>query len=209
MKGSLRHCQNYRIISLISHYIKVLLRIMLNHLKSKVEELLSEKQAGFRAVWSTMEQVFSCRIFVEKHLQHQKDMFHKFVDLKKAFDHVWHDGLWQILREFNLDNGIISHSGHIQRCHQRSSSGKTNGRILSDNCRCETGIQGYVLSPTLFNLFLERNMQEILNNHNPSISVGDRPVWNLCFADETDLIAQDLTNRLFERSGAYGMEISS
>ena len=42
-KGNLRQCENHRMISLISHPSKVMLLIILNHLKSKAEELLSEE----------------------------------------------------------------------------------------------------------------------------------------------------------------------
>ena len=46
-KGNLRQCGNHRTISLISHPSKVMLCIILNHLKSKAEELLSEEQGRF------------------------------------------------------------------------------------------------------------------------------------------------------------------
>ena len=75
-------------INLISHPSKVMLHIILNHLKSKAEELLSEEQAAFRAGWSTVEQIFNCRVPIEKHLQHQRDLFHNFIYFKKAFDWV-------------------------------------------------------------------------------------------------------------------------
>lgn len=64
-------CPSYRTISLISHHIKIILRIILNRLKSKAEVLLLEDQAGFRAGQSTVEQNFNCMILIEKHLQNQ------------------------------------------------------------------------------------------------------------------------------------------
>ena len=78
-KGNLQLCQNYRTISLISHPSKVMLRILLNRLKP---------QAGFRAGRSTTEQNFNLRILCEKYLQHQQNLYHVFVDFKKAFDRV-------------------------------------------------------------------------------------------------------------------------
>ena len=52
-KGNLQLCQNYRIISLISHPSKVMLKIILNRLQSQAEETIAEEQAGFRARRST------------------------------------------------------------------------------------------------------------------------------------------------------------
>ena len=41
-KGNLQLCLNYRTISLISHPIKVILRILLNRLKPQTEEMIKE-----------------------------------------------------------------------------------------------------------------------------------------------------------------------
>ena len=101
-KGDLKKCQNYRTISLISYPSKVLLRIILNRLKPQSENVLAEKQAGFRSGRSTAEQILNCRLPIEKHLEHQKDLYHNFIDFKKAFDRVWHDGLWRALRGWCL-----------------------------------------------------------------------------------------------------------
>ena len=52
-KGNLQLCQNYRIISLISHSSKVMLKVILNRLKPQAEVIIAEEQAGFRAGRST------------------------------------------------------------------------------------------------------------------------------------------------------------
>ena len=101
-KGNPRKCQNYRTISLIAHSSKVMLKIILNRLKNEAEE-----QAGFRPGRSTVEQIFNCCIMMEKHLQHQKELFHNFTDFKKAFDRVWRDGLWHALRSFGIEEGLV------------------------------------------------------------------------------------------------------
>ena len=55
--------------------------------------IIAEEQAGFRAGRSTTEQIFNLRILCEKYLQHQQDLYHIFIDFKKAFDGVWHAAL--------------------------------------------------------------------------------------------------------------------
>ena len=70
---------------LISHPSKVVLKIILNRLKPQAEKVIAEEQAGFRAGWSTTEQIFNLRILCEKYIQHQQEVF---VDFKKAFDRV-------------------------------------------------------------------------------------------------------------------------
>ena len=87
-KGNLQLCQNYRTVSLISHPSKVMLKIILNRLQPQAEEIIAEEQAGFRAGRSTTEQIFNLMILCEKYLQNQQNLYHVFIDFKKAFDRV-------------------------------------------------------------------------------------------------------------------------
>ena len=89
-KGNLQIGNNYRTISLISHPSKVMLKVLLNRLKPQAEEIIAEEQVGFRTGGSTTEQIFNLIIICEKYLQHQQDLYHVFIDFKKAFDRVWH-----------------------------------------------------------------------------------------------------------------------
>ena len=43
---------------------------------------------------------------MEKHIEIQKDLFHNFIDLNKAFDRVWQLGLWQVMDNFGISDGI-------------------------------------------------------------------------------------------------------
>lgn len=88
-----------------------MLWIILNRLRNRAEEILSEEQAGFRPKRSTTEQIFNLRLLIEKHLQHQHDLYHNFIEFKKAFDRVWHEGLWQVLRHYN-------YTGHPSTVHR-------------------------------------------------------------------------------------------
>ena len=47
-----------------------MLKIILNRLKERAEELLSEEQAGFRPERSTVEQIYNIQILIEKRLEH-------------------------------------------------------------------------------------------------------------------------------------------
>ena len=106
-KDNLELCQNYRTISLISHSSKVMLKVNLNKLKPQAEEITAEEQAGFRAGRSTTEQIFNLRILCEKYLQHQQNLYHVFIDLKKAFDRVWHATLWATMRKYNISANLV------------------------------------------------------------------------------------------------------
>ena len=89
-----------------------------------------------------------------------------------------------------------------------------NGKVGRWFCTTIGVRQGCLLSPTLFNLFLEMIMTEALELHEGSVSVGGRSITNLRFADDIDGLAGseqelfNLTNAINSASTRYGMEIN-
>ena len=93
-----------------------MLKVILNRLKPQAEEIIAEEQAGFRAGRSTTEQIFNLRIMCKKYLQHQQNLYHVFIDFKKAFDGVWHAVLWATMRKYNISANLvrtIEHDGKV------------------------------------------------------------------------------------------------
>ena len=82
-KGDLKVCNNYRTLSLISHPSKVLLRVILNRLKHQANDITAEEQAGFMKGRSTAEQIFNLRCIIEKNQEHQNELYHVLLILKK------------------------------------------------------------------------------------------------------------------------------
>ena len=210
-KGNLLQCQNYRTISLISHASKVILKILLNRLTPQAETIIAGEQAGCRPGRSTTEQIFSLRILCERYRQHQQDLFHVFVDFKKAFDRVWHAALWPTMKLYNINANLIK---VIENLYSKATSAVYYNGSVGEWFRTTVGVrQGCLLSPTLFNIFLERIMTDALENHEGSVSIGGRTITNLRFADIDALAGKEdelvkLINHL-DTSTKYGMEISA
>ena len=211
-KGNLQLCQNYRTISLISHPSKVMLKIILNRLQPQAEEIIAEEQAGFRAGRNTTEQIFNLRILCEKYLQHQQTLYHVFKDFKKAFDRVWHEALWAIMRKYNINASIIQ---AIENLYGKAQSAFLFNGSTGEWFRTTVRVrQGCLLSPTLFNIFLERIMCEALDDHEGSISIGGRLITKFCFADDIVVNAEEeeeagvLIDPLDRTTTRYKMEIS-
>ena len=76
-------------------------------MKPQAEKIIAEEQAGFRAGRSTTEQIFNLRILCEKCLQHQQDLYHVFINYKKAFDRVWHAALWATMKKYSISTNLI------------------------------------------------------------------------------------------------------
>jgi sorting nexin-29 len=66
----------------------VILKIIVNRLNPQAEKIIAEEQARFRSGRITTEQIFNLRVLCEKYSQHQQDIYHVFIDFKKAFDRV-------------------------------------------------------------------------------------------------------------------------
>ena len=85
-----------------------MLKIILNRLKPQAEKIIAEEQAGIRAGKITTEQIFNLRILCEKYLQHQQDLYRDFIDVRKAFDRVWHAALWATMKKYNISTNLIA-----------------------------------------------------------------------------------------------------
>ena len=188
-------------------------RILQNRLKPQAEEIIKEKQEGFRVGRSTTEQIFSLRILCEKYLQHQQSLYHVFVDLKKAFGRVQHAALWATMRLYNINDNLIR---TIECLYNKATSAVYHDNNIGEWFQTTIGVrQGCLLSPTLFNIFLERIMADALEDHEGTVSIGGRTITNLRFTDDIDGLAGQeqelvkLVNHLKEASAVYGMEISA
>ena len=137
-----------------------MLKIILSRLKPQAEKIIAEEKAGFRAGRSTTEQIFNLRILCEKYLQHQRDLYHVFLNFKKAFDRVWHAALWATMEKYNISTNIIQ---VIKNLYNKATSAVLFNSSLGDWFRTTVGLrQGCLLSPTLFNIFLERIMTALI-----------------------------------------------
>ena len=162
---------------------------------------------------STVEQIFNLRSIIEKYQDHQQELYHVFIDFKKAFDRVWHQALWATMNRYNINKTLIS---LIEELYNQATSSVYLEGDFGEWFRTTVGVrQGCLLSPTLFNIFLERIMTDALEGHECSVSIGGRTVSNLRFADDIDGLAgsetelAELIRRLNQSCSDYGMEISA
>ena len=185
-------------------------KIILNRLKPQAEKIIAEEQACFRAGRSTTEQILKLRILCEKYLQHQQDLYHVFIDFKKAFDRIWHAALWATMKKCNIRTNLIQ---VIKNLYNKATSAVLFNGSIGHWFRTTVGVRQGCL-PTLFNIFLERIMTDTLEDHEGTVSIGGRTITNLRFADDIiDLAGKEEMAKLIEyldkASTAYGMEISA
>ena len=121
--------------------------------------------------------------------------------------------LLMVLMKYNISSNLIR---VIKNLYDKATSAVFFNSSGGDWFRTTVGVrQGYLLSSTLFNIFLERIMTDALEDYKGTVSIGGSTISNLRFADDIDGLAGEeeelanLVERLDKASTAYGMEISA
>ena len=118
--GNTKECSHYRTIALISHAIKVMLKILQARLQQYVNHELPGVQAGFRKGRGTRDQIVNIRWIMEKAREFQKNISFCFLDYAKAFDYVDHNKLENSERDGNTRPPDLPPEKSV--CRSRSSS---------------------------------------------------------------------------------------
>lgn len=150
---NLTFSSNYRPISLLPAMSKVAERIILKRLNLHTEELniIPDEQFAYRIGHSTELQVLRLTEYVTEGFNRRQVTGAVFLDVSKAFDRVWHDGLIVKMLNMGYPVGIVK----LMRSylHRRKLRVKVANH-LSTYRTIEAGVpQGSVLSPHLFTIY--------------------------------------------------------
>ena len=105
-KGNAKECSNYHTIALISHAIKVMLKILQARLQQYVNRELPDIQAGLRRGRGTRDQIASICWIIKKARRFQENIYFCSIDYAKAIDCVDHNELWNILEEMGVPDHL-------------------------------------------------------------------------------------------------------
>ena len=117
------------------------------------------------------------------------------------------------MKKHNISTNLIQ---VIKNLYNKATSAVLFNVSIGDWFRPTVGVrQGCLLSPTLFNIFLERIMTDALEDHEGTVSIGGRAITSLCFADGINGLAGEeeevakLVEHLDKASTACGLENSA
>ena len=147
---------NYRPISLLPIFGKILEKLIYDSLYTHLVscELLNPNQSGFRPGDSTINQLISIThtIFKAFDCNPPLDVRSVYLDISKAFDRVWHDGLVYKLKRCGV-------SGQLLALIQSFLKDRKQRTVLNGKCSIwgdiSAGVpQGSILGPLFFLVYI-------------------------------------------------------
>ena len=120
------------------------------------ERALHEDQAGFKEERSCVDNIFSLTEIMHGRMREGQSTYAFFKDIRKAFDTVWHDGLWFKLWELGV------------RCRMwRAMYDITQSSVLLEGEKSQLFnigqgvVQGCSMLPILFFIFTNQLLDEV------------------------------------------------
>lgn len=213
-KNNANKCSDFRLISLMSHALKIMLKVIHRRIYKKCEQNISDEQFGFRLGMGTREALFSLSVLLQKCWDQSQDVYLCFVDYEKAFDRIKHTELINILDKQGLDCKDITLIKNLY--WEQSASIRLNNDNTTMSVPIMRGVrQGCILSPLLFNLYSETVFEKALENMQEGIKVNGRFINNLRYADDTVIIAnspdglQKLIDAITTEGETLGLKINT
>jgi hypothetical protein len=166
---------NYRPVSLLTCLSKICEKLVFNRLYNFLLEIkfLTPFQSGFRPGDSTTNQLILITQKIYEALEQGKEVRMVFLDISKAFDKVWHRGLFLKLERLGLRDPLLKwfRSYLIGRKQRVIIDGQS-----SDWRQIEAGVpQGSVLGPLLFFIYVNDITTNLQSN-------------SFLYADDTSLL---------------------
>ena len=154
---------------------------------------LPNVQAGFKKGRGTSDQITNICWIIEKAREFQENIYFYFIDYAKAYDCVDHNKLWKILKGLGIPDHLACLLRNLyasQESRVRTEHGTTNWLKIGKGVS-----QGCILSPCLFNLYVEYVMWNAgLHEAQAGIKISRRNINNLRYADDNTLMAERKRN---------------
>ena len=211
-KGDQRDCSNYRGITVLSVPGKVLAHVLLMRIRDHLLKYQRPEQSGFTPKKSTVDRILALRVLVERRLEFRQGLLAAYVDLKKAFDSVNREVLWELLRLRGIPAGILR---LIAGLYSNTESAVKSEGGTSSFFPVSSGVrQGCVLAPTLFNTCMDWVLGRAVGQSLCGVSIGNFRVTDLDFADDAVILAESLEvllsalEELHENAKPLGLQVS-
>ena len=185
---------SYRPICLLSAIMKLFVRVIEKRLRKHLEDngFFSKYQSGFRKSKSTNDHLFRLSQTIMESFNRGEHVIAAFLDVEKAFDNVWHNGLRYKIYQLDLPTKLCRWLSDflVGRVIQVKIEG-----FLSPNVYPKAGVpQGSNLSPLLFLIYVNDMLNPSHHQTDKSQFVDDAGQWAV--SKNIDLAAEHLQRDL-------------
>ena len=154
----------------------------------EVHGIICDEQNGFRAGRSTIDHICSISYIVETKLKKKQETHVTFIDYSKKYDRIDSTLLLHKLEQFSISGDFLK---TLQALYADVKCSTRVNNTLTDWFNVSMGLkQGCILSPQLFNAFLNR-LTQCINELHCGVKYGDNSIYMLLYADDIILIARD------------------
>uniref|UniRef100_A0A4W5RDT1 ribonuclease H n=1 Tax=Hucho hucho TaxID=62062 RepID=A0A4W5RDT1_9TELE len=182
---------NYRGICVNSNLGKVFCSILNSRIQTFLQEknVISKCQIGFLPNHRTTDHIYTLHTLINKHVHQKKEgkIFACFIDFKKAFDSIWHEGLFYKILQTGLGGKVydlIKCMYTENKCAIKIKNQRTEFFSQSRGVR-----QGCSLSPNLFNIYINELADMLDHSPAPGLTLFDTEVKYLLYADDLVLLS--------------------
>ena len=144
---------NYCMIALISHARKAMLTILQARVEQHINRELPDVQAVLRKGRGTRDPIANIHWIIEKAREFQKNIYFCFTDYAEVFDCVDRNQLWKILKQMWIPDVLTC---LLRNLYAGQEATVRTGHVTTDWFQIGKRIRkGCILSPCLFNLYIE------------------------------------------------------
>ena len=191
---------NVRPIAISNSLAQLFERIILNKNYDKFNT--HENQFGFKKKCSCKHAIYVMKETITRYIENKSACYLTALDAEKAFDRLWRQGLFHKIR-----NVLDPHTWLIlKKYYDGNKAMIVNDNINSQIFEIKTGVkQGGILSPYLFNLFIDDLIQEC-TSANLGARIGDYNTSIINYCDDMNLLSPTGTHmqRLLDICTEYG-----
>ena len=107
-RGERTECSIYKGITLLSVVGKIYAGILVDRVRKVTEGLIDDMQRGFRAWKGCVDQIFTLKQIGEKAREKKCRAYVGFMDMEKAYDRLYREVLWQVLRMYDVGSKLLN-----------------------------------------------------------------------------------------------------
>ena len=207
--GDIASKSNYRPMALSTVASKILEIILVNHVEEYI--VTTENQFAYKKGHSTDMCIFTLKECIRYYTVHNTPMYVCFLDASKAFDCIIHWKLFKIFVDRKCPAYVIKVL--VYWYQEQRLCVKWDG-MASDKFSVCNGIkQGGILSPKLFNIYVDVLSQQ-LNKVMVGCCMNGKAINHLYYADDLVLLSpsthgmQKLLNECEIYASKYGMKFN-